>query len=1602
MKRIKTKTLVTGVLLPGVFLLVIPFIVSDPTYSQIMSLKRVAVTALFSGVLVVMIHTVFRFEKRRKEFFRRSIAMLCAAVLMIPVPLANAEMSISLDVTGLTFEEALTKTEPNGTEEKVYATASWEGSGTKITGTLTPGYAKTTTTSTNNCGNATTTVTYGYSSGDVATLTLKNTSGAERLLTFDFTMPTHGSLKIGGTEYTVGGHYEKTLASNGTLSIVLTGRSLTGLVHDEPDAATYAATTTLSNIQYVDTAPTVNVTLESVVAVDGAAPGSYTVKGNSTALAVGQTYTKSIGTTYTFTATPNSNYIFTGWYLNDAFVSDQATLTDIFVEDTTVKATFAVDPLYAAATLAEGGTGTKDQYVSIWSEYSNNLKKSYTRGYGLWNNTHDQRYLYFEDPAWNAVTGGIQSTMSGTSNGDMQTELGRSTAYAYVYSDIIRIKAEKNCIITFNYDMKMAMASGSTIKDSLALIYCISSSASASVSTISGGTKIVNVVDAEGSSGATITGAAEITVPAGQYLYLYAYGIGSAEEYKSSNYHTTTYDYSAKITDFTVTPNEEKCALDAGIRDNTGKLLNAGSIKVNGTASTVNKTTADITQQTHAAGTALTLTPGTAPSGYTFLRWHCMTLDKETGSVTAESYVYEETCPITLDKNTRINAIYVPIMTITMGDNGITDASYSYTSIEGTVTASDGQFVARNSDCTAFYTTLQAGFEDTDAVFLLASHTFDGDFEIPDGETLVIPYGIDDMGNNVDKDGNPIPPQTEKSTSLSGYYCTATLNGKLTVNGTLIVNGQQSGYNNGRPGGLIGRLNLTEDASVTVNGTLYAYGLVKGYVNANNETMLGQITATETATIHELMEIKDMRGVVVLGNIVERSGKGLEIFPFSHFYFKSIEGSVRYETGAKLQGMVSVLLQGATEPSTASLPLIGSSGSMFNLTKGCITKTYDIALDQTIISVDKDAEATTGTFGMKMVYSYAGFQNQEVTLNTADFYLPLEANFNIQIAGNLTLNDKYKLLPGAVLNVTESGVLTVASGAEIVAYRLNDYDIRTPGSGYVCQGFSSQGAVVNATRYPSIKYPLTRTKDTVGSAKVNVDGTVTVLGGLYVTSETEGTEPLNAYDNGNNVLTGIGTINMNNAGNSIAAINEAMQCQSSNEPEYVAVTVVPIKGLPVDAAEDNPDLYNSLTDDIYYGVQKNDFYVWATNRMQFFDGDTLQYVAATSDGAKNVNADGTLFVDVVDANGTDTSLGAPLDTNRVGMGWKVEGGTAVETADQIKANAFSKYGDDVKLYAVYAVAQIVDKDGPVTDTSGQPSMRYETLEGAVAAYNNISDSEKVWYIQMLESVTEDYTIPDIVYLDLNGKKVTVEDISGTLYGMDQATDGYCKNGERPGTLVLTGTDPNAPQSDTAGTETTGTPKDTDSVRYAYLTAGNATDGYTFNRFDITVTDYYLEVDARGGAKIGYAAAFQGNSNVAAALNNMGMTILASSTTTNTDGTEKVTVHASTTEWGTGEIVGNFDNVVVPYKGYCTIPVIEFVAEETSIKHYGDYSAKGLLKFGDDDSTAVIWESRESDKINFKSVLETYYTEYADPDAQRVIEEFRDCHTEQGLNLVKKQ
>ena len=1232
--------------------------------------------------------------ERKTAALRRCMAFLCTLVLSLMAVTLPA--SASIGGPGLTDSNNIGLAEgafdegkkPNRNNVTAESSSLWEVSGTTITGTVKPKER-----------DSLSIITWGYKCHTSASspLIITNNSKKECRLTFSYTVPANGTLSINGKDKLKEGSYDDTILPDASVTVKLTTPSKSEWSENHCQDQ-YTATATLSNITLAPLDQTVSVEFVS------ASNGSYTAKIGSKSLTIPQTCTNPVSTTYTLQATAADGYFFDGWYVNNVLASRELTYTTTFAANSRVEARFVDDPLLYIIKMSDP-TLAKSSYVEVDSDCIHNEKGSNHTNVGdkSMNNSYGPP-TYFPDSRWSINgSGGITSSTDykehGVATGDNQTSIGYSQAGASLYSDIIRVKCKENCIISFDSSMEareqcIQNSGSSDDQYGVFLYYYASPKEKETANTIKAhGTPVIKN-SYKGSwikSDFTVKDSAsgtQVVVNKGEYLYLYAYARTRRDSVTADSYATNEYTYTATISNFTVTPNNDTFQFTTRNTDNTGAALAGGTVSVNGVGKDVSKAayTPDL-----AKDTTLTLTPGTAPTGYTFIGWH---------NVTDKVYDYtNSTYTVKMTKDYEVYPIYVPAMTITTGGtNGYGSATYQYKSLSGKTETPTNLFVARgpipDSGDPKFYTDLKTAFANESTVFLLAGDTINGSLTIPKGKTLVIPDRFADPGPNIQ---TGLPEQYVSTESIRSY-CKVTCKGSLTVEGTLVVNARQTGVAGGvcgRAAGGIGYLSLSDGSTITVKngGNLFGYGLIRG----------GSITAENGSTVRELMEISDMRAALVMKEIYDKKGS-MKVFPFSNFSIKSIESRATYQTGAKLYAQYSVSMEGNNK-STGAAPLIANSGALFNLTNGSMTKYFDPATYKTVYRVDENSTMGTGFFQLNVKFA-VGKQSTELTIDTKEYVMPLNAGFDLRTAGDMTVNGDFKFLPGASLSVEKGGKCTVVNGVSLLFYRLNDYDTRGIGNKVYQKGYSSKAYPVNATELPDGPEP---TKDLakIGSARLNVDGEMIVNGGLYVSDELvsqssqsfTGTEPVDGvnktrqeinqayfklYPNGYNVLTGTGAINMTAAQTSETQVYEAMTSQNTNDPAWAKVPISPIKGLTMEAPADTPKNYQPLNNaTTYYGVYRSDgFYVW-TDKMpeiaQIINGSSqttyrsLAAAVAAYDGTNgyiqmldNSTEPGfTVSKDVtLDLNGKTVKLASPLTVaeGKTLSGMDSSTGTGYDTA----------------------------------------------------------------------------------------------------------------------------------------------------------------------------------------------------------------------------------------------------------------------------------------------------------------------------------------------------
>ena len=346
-------------------------------------------------------------------------------------------------------------------------------------------------------------------------------------------------------------------------------------------------------------------------------------------------------------------------------------------------------------------------------------------------------------------------------------------------------------------------------------------------------------------------------------------------------------------------------------------------------------------------------------------------------------------------------------------------------------------------------------------ITLATNGSISGTYTIPTGITLLIPF---DEAGTLYTDA----PAAIRTTPESKPFRTLTMSEgtSITVNGAISLGGRYfaaGGGQQGRPVGDYGYIKMADNSSITVKngGKLYAWGFISGS---------GSVLAESGATVYEFYQIADFRG----GSA--SSDMGNKVFPFSQYFVQNIEVPLTLNAGANEQVYSGVFAMSTTY--TTAINFIGDTG-MFKVESGSFTKDYDEKTDRLVFTVNGEAALNT------LSLTLAGMD-----VDSASYVLPITNNITINIqSGNVTINQDAALLAGVEVNIAEGAGLTVANGKSIYIYDRDEW---------VAQNFVTGGkfkAVLNA---PGKHY--NRTEANLIDAKVDVNGTLTAIGGIYTTA----------------------------------------------------------------------------------------------------------------------------------------------------------------------------------------------------------------------------------------------------------------------------------------------------------------------------------------------------------------------------------------------------------------------------------------------------------------------------------------------------------------------
>ena len=330
--------------------------------------------------------------------------------------------------------------------------------------------------------------------------------------------------------------------------------------------------------------------------------------------------------------------------------------------------------------------------------------------------------------------------------------------------------------------------------------------------------------------------------------------------------------------------------------------------------------------------------------------------------------------------------------------------------------------------------TLAAG-----ATLLLAASS-DGSTKIGTA-SYVTKNSIDGVNAFVDNDANYIE---HKLTLLGGV--------NLTVNGNVLIQGILGRRSQGLSGHTSNKHSQIENKGTMTfksGSNLDARGYVKGSGSAIFES---------GSKLYAPFVIHDFRGGT---STVGSYNKGT-IAPFSRYEMPNVQCNSTIHSGSTVTGYCGLWVDHDKEHKTTTAKIIANGSALLNLTSGYIEKTYQNG----VTTLDVYGNISGGSLTMKISVSILS-----ATVDTAKVIFPMTYLQKINMkSGTATINYKYKLLPGAEVNVSAGAALNIENGGGLIVYDGSWDDSAGGGPGYF---------------YPNGK----------GDAKLVVAGTMTVKSG---------------------------------------------------------------------------------------------------------------------------------------------------------------------------------------------------------------------------------------------------------------------------------------------------------------------------------------------------------------------------------------------------------------------------------------------------------------------------------------------------------------------------
>jgi len=372
------------------------------------------------------------------------------------------------------------------------------------------------------------------------------------------------------------------------------------------------------------------------------------------------------------------------------------------------------------------------------------------------------------------------------------------------------------------------------------------------------------------------------------------------------------------------------------------------------------------------------------------------------------------------------------------------------------------------------------------------SGTISGDYTIPAGVTLLIPF---DSANTMYTTVPGFIYTDNKGVETLYRSLTLAPNTNITVNGAISVStpahsadGTETG---GYPCGDYSKIVMQQGSTITLNSgaALYAWGFITG-----DSTGAGTITVKNGATVYEDFQMAGHRG----GN--QSTKMKNKVFPISQYYVQNVEVPMTLEYGAVGKCVtwinVSSLLYKDTQ---VPLTFFGSSGGLFNVTRGSVTKSYDGKTDRWTLDINGDV--TVSPIDLSF--------GDDGSINSKSYVLGINNNLTLNIkGGTVSVGQDIAFQPGSELNIDAGAKCILNDGISVYVYDGDSW-------GNFC--FDGSDVPIIPIKFSPTKTYSRSVKDLV-DVSIKVNGELdtskgyfyTTAGGAHVFSTENGVVKMNA------------------------------------------------------------------------------------------------------------------------------------------------------------------------------------------------------------------------------------------------------------------------------------------------------------------------------------------------------------------------------------------------------------------------------------------------------------------------------------------------------------